>query len=253
MCSFKVDYQAVQVVGYICIGCCGVVCRLAARPLDLFTTMALVFCQYMKIIRFYATGLSVCKLFGLFGFFHYWGFLFSLNLLSRLLIIIFLFLIMLMLLQSGRAFALTIAHLKDPELPKLAADLSLRTIEAKAPSTTQHYSRAFQKFREWSSPYNEVVFLPPDEISVALYLESLIQCGSPYSSLESARYDGINWAHNLYGFQRPAIPNWLRTCSRQLKEILRNLFLKKNPLLPLWLEIFLVGLLILMLIFLIFV
>ena len=86
---------------------------------------------------------------------------------------------MFMFLQGGRAFALKIAHLKDPELRKLAPDLPLRTIEAKAPSTTKRYSSAFQKFREWSSPYNEVVCLPSDEISVPLYLESLVQGGSP--------------------------------------------------------------------------
>ena len=80
---------------------------------------------------------------------------------------------MFMFLQGRRAFALKIAHLKDPELRKLAADLPLRTIEAKAPSTTESYSRAFQKFREWSSPYNEVICLPSDEI-VALYLVPLI-------------------------------------------------------------------------------
>ena len=82
----------------------------------------------------------------------------------------FSFLIMFLFLQGGRAFALKIARLKDPELPKLPADLPLCTIEAKAPSMTEHYSRAFQKFREWSSPYTEVVCLPSDELSVSLYL-----------------------------------------------------------------------------------
>ena len=62
--------------------------------------------------------------------------------------IYFSFLIMFMFLQGGRAFALKIAHLKHPELRKLAADLPLRTIEAKTPSTTERYSRAFQKFKE---------------------------------------------------------------------------------------------------------
>ena len=38
-----------------------------------------------------------------------------------------------MFLQGGLAFASKIAHLKHPELRKLAADLPLRTIEAKAP------------------------------------------------------------------------------------------------------------------------
>ena len=76
----------------------------------------------------------------------------------------FSFLILFMFLQGGLAFASKIAHLKHPELRKLAADLPLRTIKAKAPSTTERYSRAFQKFREWSSHYNEVVCLPSDEI-----------------------------------------------------------------------------------------
>ena len=111
-----------------------------------------------------------------------------------------------MFLQGGRAFALKIAHLKDPELRKLAADLPLRTIEAKAPSTTERYSRAFQKFRKWSSPYNEVICLPSDEI-VALYLVPLIL---PLNLLAMVLIEGII----CMVFKVPAILNWLRTCSR---------------------------------------
>ena len=128
-------------------------------------------------------------------------------------------------------FALKIAHLKDSELRKLVADLPLRTIEAKAPSTTDRYSRAFQKFREWSSPYNEVVCLPTDEISVALYLESLIQGGSPYSSLESACY-GINWAHNLYGFQSPCDSKLVKNVLEAAKRSLAKPVSKKEPVTP---------------------
>ena len=50
---------------------------------------------------------------------------------------------MFMFLQGGRAFALKIAHLNNLELRKLAADLPLRTFEAKAPWTTERYSRVF--------------------------------------------------------------------------------------------------------------
>ena len=136
-----------------------------------------------------------------------------------------------MFLQGGRAFALKIAHLKVPELRKLAADLPLGANEAKPPSTTECYSRAFQKFREWSSPYNEVVCLPSDEISVALYLESLIQGGSPYSSLESACY-GINWAHNLYGFQSPCDSKLVKNVLEAAKRGLAKPVSKKEPVTP---------------------
>ena len=50
---------------------------------------------------------------------------------------------MLMFLQDRRAFALKIALLKDSELRKLEADLPLCTIEAKAPSTSDCYSKVY--------------------------------------------------------------------------------------------------------------
>ena len=138
----------------------------------------------MNIVRFYATGCLFVSRFGWStGFFPLLKLLIFTDLTHSFAHNYFSFLIMFMFRQGGRAFALKIADLKDPEFRKLAADLPLRTIEAKAPSTT-------------------VVCLPSDEISVSLYLESLIQGGSPYSSLESACY-GINWTHNLYGFQSP--------------------------------------------------
>ena len=137
-----------------------------------------------------------------------------------------------MFLQGGRAFALKIAHLKDLELRKFAAGLPLRTFEAKAPSTTERtLLECFQKFREQSSPYNEVACLPSDEISVALYLKSLIQGGSPYSSLESACY-GINWAHNLYGFQSPCDSKLVKNVLEAAKRGLAKPVSKKEPVTP---------------------
>ena len=59
-------------------------------------------------------------------------------------------------LQGGRAFASKVAHLRDPELRKLAGSLHLRAAKAKARSTMERYSRASQKFRKWSSCFAEV-------------------------------------------------------------------------------------------------
>ena len=95
--------------------------------------------------------------------------------------------------------------------------------------TTELYSRAFQKFREWSSSYTEVVFgLPSDEISLSLYLESLIQGGSPFSS---ACY-GINWAHNLYGFQSPCDSKLVRNVLEAAKRGLTKPVSRKEPITP---------------------
>ena len=59
----------------------------------------------------------------------------------------FSFLIMFVFLQGGRAFALKIAHLKDSELRKLAADLPLRTIETKASFDNGPLLKSFSKIQ----------------------------------------------------------------------------------------------------------
>ena len=67
--------------GGICIGCCGVACRLVARPLVRWAAGPLgrwatydertSFCRHMKTVRFHSIELSVCKPFWLVDFFHY--------------------------------------------------------------------------------------------------------------------------------------------------------------------------------------
>ena len=104
----------------------------------------------MNIARFYATGCSNVSRFWLVDFLPILTLLIFTELAHSFAHNYFSFLILFMFLQGGLAFASKIAHLKHPELRKLAADLPLRIIEAKAPSTTERYSRAFQKFRDWS-------------------------------------------------------------------------------------------------------
>ena len=76
-------------------------------------------------------------------------------------------------LQGGHPFASKFANLRDPELRNLAEGLPLCAVKAKASATMDGYSRLFQKFREWSSSFEEINCLPSDEMTVSLYLESL--------------------------------------------------------------------------------
>ena len=61
--------------------------------------------------------------------------------------------------------------------------------------------------------------MPSDELSVALYLDFLLQQSFSYSTPESACY-GINWIHNLYGFPSPCdsklVRNVLEAVKREL-------------------------------------
>ena len=122
-------------------------------------------------------------------------------------------------------------HFTDPELSRLASCLPLRCVGAKADSTTERYSRAFEKFRFWASSYKEISILPSNYLSVATYLESLLQCNSSYSALEAAVY-GIRWAHNLYGFSNPCESNLVKGILESAKRSLSRPIVKKEPATP---------------------
>ena len=136
-------------------------------------------------------------------------------------------------LQGGNAFPVKIGRLFDSELRRLVSCLPSRAVEAKASSTTERYSRAFQKFREWASCHREIIPLPSDEVSVAIYLEFLLQSNCSFSALESACC-GINWAHNLYGFPTPCNSSLVRNILEARKRKLESLFPKKSLLFLLW-------------------
>ena len=109
--------------------------------------------------------------------------------------------------------------------------LPLRCLGAKADSTTERYSRAFEKFRVWAAGYKEISVLPSNYLSVATYLESLLQSDLPYSALEAAVY-GIRWAHNLFGLSNPCESNLVKGILESAKRSLSRPMVKKEPVTP---------------------
>ena len=91
-------------------------------------------------------------------------------------------------LPGAAALSALAGHFTDPELSRLASCLPSRCLGAKADSTTERYSRAFDKFWLWAASYNEISVLPSNYLSVAIYLEFLLQSNSSYSALEAALY-----------------------------------------------------------------
>lgn len=115
-----------------------------------------------------------------------------------------------------------------PELRRLASQIPLRVIEAKAPSTVERYSRAFNEFKHWASNYEEIVTLPATSFSVSLYLEYLIESNCSSSKLDSAFY-GIQWAHNIYGLENPCNSGLLKHILEAGKRKLKKPIVKKEP------------------------
>ena len=77
-------------------------------------------------------------------------------------------------LQGAATFSALAGPFMDPELSRLASCLASRC------------SRAFDKFRLWAASYNKISVLPSNYLSVAIYLEFLLQSNSSYSALEAA-------------------------------------------------------------------
>ena len=113
----------------------------------------------------------------------------------------------------------------------MASCLPLRCLGAKADSTTERYSRAFEKCRVWAAGYKEISVLPSNYLSVATYLESLLQSNSPYSALEAAVY-GIRWAYNLFGLSNPCESNLVKGILESAKRSLSRPIVKKEPVTP---------------------
>ena len=134
-------------------------------------------------------------------------------------------------LQGARALSTFGGRFTDPELSRLASSLPLRCLGAKADSTVERYSRAFEKFRFWAASYREISVLPTNFLHVATYLEFLVQSNSPYSALEAAVY-GIRWAHDLFGLSNPCDFNLVKGILESAKRSLSRPIVKKEPVTP---------------------
>ena len=73
---------------------------------------------------------------------------------------------LLFVFQGATALSTFGGRFTDPELSRLASSLPLRCLGAKADSTTERYSRAFEKFRVWAASYKEISVLPTNVLHV---------------------------------------------------------------------------------------
>ena len=80
-----------------------------------------------------------------------------------------------MYVQGNRVSMLLADQVVALELKTLAANIPFRVIQARAPTTADKYSRAYNEFQNWTSRYDELVSLPASAVTVVLYLEYLLK------------------------------------------------------------------------------
>lgn len=136
--------------------------------------------------------------------------------------------VFLVCLQGTQLFASLGKDLKNPELRRLANKVPFRVVQAKAPSTVDRYSRAFNEFKRWASDFDELVCLPATSLSVSLYLEHLIESECSTAKLESAYY-GIHWAHQIFGIASPCDCSLVKHLLEAGKRKVSKPIVKKEP------------------------
>ena len=82
-----------------------------------------------------------------------------------------------------------------------------------------------------AASFKEISVLPSNYLSVATYLEFLLQSNSLYSVLEGALY-GIRWAHDLYGLSNPCDSSLVKGILDSAKRNFSTPVVKKEPVTP---------------------
>ena len=95
-----------------------------------------------------------------------------------------------------------VSRVHHPALESLRTHIPAVLAHSKAPSTFKTYHGCFKRWKSWASGFPEVIYFPAQEEHVALYLISLVQSGSSYSSIQQAFYS-ISFFHNACGVSNP--------------------------------------------------
>ena len=102
----------------------------------------------------------------------------------------------------SHGFWAELAAIEDPSLKELASRLETTVTASRAPGTTDTYSRAFIRWKNFASSRPEIHPFPAKTEHVALYLQHITDTTNSHSAVVSAVY-AIQWAHNLAGIPSP--------------------------------------------------
>lgn len=116
-------------------------------------------------------------------------------------------------------------------LVELSADLSDVLGQARAPSTKIVYTRAFEKWKKWTTDYEDIRDLPADPLHVALYLTHLSKTAATFSSINQA-ISAIAWAHGISGMDSPTGHIMVKETINGLKRKLAKPCVRKEPFEP---------------------
>ena len=117
-----------------------------------------------------------------------------------------------------------------PALASLRTHIPAVFSHSKAPSTFKTYHGCFKRWESWAGGFSEITYFPAQEEHVALYLISLVQSGSSYSSIP---FFSISFFHNACGVSNPCKSAFLLAILEGCKRVAsKPSKLSRVPILP---------------------
>lgn len=118
---------------------------------------------------------------------------------------------------------------KDPHLADLAQVLPDILLASKAPSTTDKYRLAWQRWKRWAARFPEVSSFPVKPFEFALYLRDLMDTANSIAPIEAAVY-GVRWAHKLAALPSPTEHDFVKATVEGCKRLLAKPVNPKDPI-----------------------
>ena len=118
---------------------------------------------------------------------------------------------------------------QDSELKRLAETLPDTLLQSRASSTTAKYSRAFQRWKEWTTQHAEVKVFPVDELHFCLYLQHLGESTKSKATVEEA-VNAVAWVQQLAAHQPISSSSLVRATLAGLQRKLAKPRSRKEPM-----------------------
>ena len=101
-------------------------------------------------------------------------------------------------------------------------------LRSRADSTTTKYLYAFQRWKRWAEPRDEVTVFPVGEVHFALYLQHLGETTQSKSSVEEA-VNAVGWVHQIFGLPSISASPFVRATLAGLQRNLAKPKVRKEP------------------------
>ena len=121
-----------------------------------------------------------------------------------------------------------LATLQDPELKGLADSLLGTVLKSRAPSTTNKYAYATERWRQWASQKEEIVEFPVKDYQFALYLQHIAVTVGSRTAVEEA-VNAVSWLQQLSGQTSVAESPLIKATLAGLQRQLAKQTTKKEP------------------------